>query len=232
MVEDIHFPNLPSYRRAITETSQFPEKREEAYGWDSENPWFEYCVKATEPSLIVEVGTWLGASAVHLATLCKKHGFNAKVICVDTWLGGSEHYANPEWCATLDFKCGYPQLYYGFLRHIIESGCFDRIVPLPLDTKSGAEVLALQHLKPNLIYIDAGHSFDACLADLRNYAPLLDDDGLILGDDFRGQEVARAVGTFVSGAGGGGIFMFVTTSIFSAAESFPTLLITGLSLSW
>lgn len=199
MVDNINFANVPSYQAAIAQTSQFPPKREEAYGWGSTHPWFEYCVKATRPKLIVEVGTWLGASAVHMANLCKRQGIGTKIICIDTWLGAGVHYENPEWRATLDFKCGYPQLYYGFLRYVIDSNCFDMIVPLPLDTKSGAEVLAAHGLKPNLIYIDAGHSFDSCLADLRSYSALVEEDGLILGDDFRGAEIAQAVGVFLGG---------------------------------
>lgn len=198
MVERISFANLASYDAAATQLSQFPAKREEPYGWDSTHPWFEYCITTAKPKLIVEVGTWLGASAVHMAKLCKRQGLGTKIICVDTWLGGSEHYGNPKWSATLDFKFGYPQLYFGFLRNVIESGVFDRIAPLPLDAKSGAEVLAEQRLAPDLVYIDAGHSFEACLADLQNYAPLVHPDGILLGDDFRGGEVARAVGAFLS----------------------------------
>ncbi len=205
--DNINFANIASYRGAIAGTSQFPPKREELYGWDSTNPWFEYCIETTKPKLIVEVGTWLGASAIHMAKLCKKRGLDAKIICVDTWLGASEHYSNPDWSATLDFKFGYPQLYYGFLRNVIEADCFDMIVPLPLDTKSGSEVIAEHGLRPDLIYIDAGHSFDACLSDLRNYASVVDKTGIILGDDFRGTEVAKAVGAFLAGNAGWNLYV-------------------------
>lgn len=198
MVEGLNFANFPSYKTAIEEVSQFPPKREEPYGWDSTHPWFDYCVAATKPKLIVEVGTWLGVSAIHMANLCKREGLETKIVCVDTWLGASEHYSNPKWSASLDFKFGYPRFYFGFLRNVIDSGAFNMIIPLPLDTKSGAEVLAEQHAKPDLVYIDAGHSFDSCLADLRNYAPLVSSDGIILGDDFRGEEVANAVGAFLA----------------------------------
>jgi predicted O-methyltransferase YrrM len=197
MVEEIMFANLPSYLAAKTDQRHFPAKKEEPYGWDSTHPWFAYCVSAVGPKLIVEVGTWLGASAVHMAGLCKQQGIATRIICVDTWLGASEHYSNPTWSATLDFEYGYPRLYHAFLRNVIASGHFGTIMPLPLDATSAAEVMTTLGLKPDLVYIDAGHGFDACLSDLRNYAKLLSADGVILGDDFRGGDVARAVGTFV-----------------------------------
>jgi hypothetical protein len=197
MFEKVMFASLPSYLAARIDQRHFPAKKEEPYGWDSTHPWFAYCVSTVRPKLIVEVGTWLGASAVHMASLCKQHGIDTKIICVDTWLGASEHYSNPTWSATLDFEYGYPRLYHAFLRNVIASGHFGTILPLPLDATSAAEVLIAQGLKADLVYIDAGHGFDACLSDLRNYANVVRDDGVILGDDFRGDEVARAVAAFV-----------------------------------
>ncbi|NNG03050.1 MAG: class I SAM-dependent methyltransferase, partial [Inquilinus sp.] len=52
------------------------------------------------------------------------------------------------------------------------------------------------------IYIDADHSYEGALADLRAWAPKLREDGLILGHDFTDQAdsfgVIRAVADFVA----------------------------------
>ncbi len=46
---------------------------------------------ALRPNLIIEVGSWKGASACFWAELFKQHAIEGAVICIDTWLGGLEH---------------------------------------------------------------------------------------------------------------------------------------------
>jgi hypothetical protein len=61
------------------------------------------------------------------------------------------------------------------------------------------------------VFIDGNHSFEACLEDLRAWAPKIKDDGLICGHDFATHASARdakfgvveAVSTFVSETGYG-----------------------------
>ena len=40
-----------------------------------------------KPKLIVEVGTWKGASAIYMAKICRKLELNTEIVCIDTWLG-------------------------------------------------------------------------------------------------------------------------------------------------
>lgn len=41
-------------------------------GWSSTDPVFEEIIQQLKPRKIVEVGTWKGGSAIHMAELCKK----------------------------------------------------------------------------------------------------------------------------------------------------------------
>ena len=41
-----------------------------------------------EPKIILEIGSWEGASTIAWANSCK----DSTIICVDTWLGSIEHY--------------------------------------------------------------------------------------------------------------------------------------------
>src|SRR5437868_5242522 len=67
-----------------------------------------------KPRIIVEVGSWKGASALFWADLFRKNNIDGVVICIDTWLGGLEQINDtaPGWQIRPYYKHGYPTLYY------------------------------------------------------------------------------------------------------------------------
>lgn len=156
-------------------------------GWDSYNKIFEKLIEEYKPKTIIEVGTWKGASAIHMANICKKNDLNSKIYCVDTWLGGIEHYRgevekNPD--CDLNIKYGYPNLYYIFLSNVFITKNEDTIIPIPNTSLIGSKILEYNKIKADLIYIDGGHEYEDVYSDLKNYYPLLNDNGVIFGDDF------------------------------------------------
>jgi predicted O-methyltransferase YrrM len=166
-------------------------------GWGSEDQVFEALIKAVKPKVIVEVGSWKGASAIHMAKLCTALGLPTKIICVDTWLGSAEHHIYKKWRKDLKFSYGYPQLYFTFLSNVIKCACQNRIIPLPATSGVAFEVLKKKGIRPDLIYIDASHSYAAVLNDLRMYWELLSDNGVLFGDDYlQWGDVTRAVDSF------------------------------------
>ena len=62
-------------------------------GWDSQNPILRKTIAEIRPRLIVEVGTWKGASAIHMGAICRELQLDAEIVCVDTWLGNWQHWA-------------------------------------------------------------------------------------------------------------------------------------------
>ena len=56
-------------------------------GWGANHGIFKQVIKLLRPSTIVELGTWKGASAIHMATLCKQAGITAQILCVDNFIG-------------------------------------------------------------------------------------------------------------------------------------------------
>ncbi|SNS28716.1 class I SAM-dependent methyltransferase [Tropicimonas sediminicola] len=155
-------------------------------GWGSTHFFFRGIIEHLKPSLIVEVGSWKGRSALHMADLCKAAGIkNLEICCVDTWLGTSGIWARKGQVEEeLKLKNGWPMLYFTFMKNVVEAGHQDVITPLPLPSDMGAQVLKRIRARPDLIYIDAAHDYDNCLRDLRNYFELLDDNGILLGDDY------------------------------------------------
>jgi hypothetical protein len=172
-------------------------------GWGSTHPIFEEVIKTIRPKIICEVGTWKGASAIHMATVCATHSIDAKIICIDTWLGTLECYAwkdtRPELHRDLRMINGWPHLYYTFIANVIAAGFADTIIPLPQTSSIAARLLRELNISPDIIYIDASHDYSDVREDLYAYYELVRPGGIVFGDDFIDWPgVTRAVLEFVA----------------------------------
>ena len=153
-------------------------------GWGQHSPIFDTLIEEVRPTLVIEVGTWLGASAVKMAAKLKSLEIDCTVLCVDTWLGSAFHWRDPESREYLGLKNGYPTLYYQFLANIILSGHQDTIIPLPLSSLSASDWLRDLGVSSELIYIDADHEAEAVFTDINSYWKLRTPEGVMFGDDY------------------------------------------------
>lgn len=156
-------------------------------GWGSTDLIFDKLISTVQPKLILEVGTWKGASAIHMANLLKDKDIDAVIVCIDTWLGGLEHLIHKE-DSELGLsklrKHGYPTIYYQFLANVMSQGFQDRIVPFPSTSNIAAKWFEHYQIKADLIYIDSSHDQDDVYDDLENYWKLLTPNGILFGDDW------------------------------------------------
>lgn len=157
-------------------------------GWHSGHPVFRAVLEVLRPAVVVEVGTWKGGSAIHMATEAKALKLNTGIICVDTWLGSPEHIRNPKrnrWMPSLKLQNGYPTIYRTFLANVIEKGCTDIIIPFPATSDNAAVVLKQSKVRAKLVYIDAAHEYEPVMRDLTHYwEDILEPGGLLIGDDY------------------------------------------------
>ncbi|MBW4595852.1 MAG: class I SAM-dependent methyltransferase [Brasilonema angustatum HA4187-MV1] len=156
-------------------------------GWGSTDLIFDKLISTVQPRLILEVGTWKGASAIHMASLLKEKGIDTAIVCIDTWLGGLEHLIHkedPELGLSNLRKHGYPTLYYQFLANVMHQGFQDRIVPFPSTSNIAAKWFEHYQIKADLIYIDSSHDQHDVYQDLKNYWQLLTHGGIMFGDDW------------------------------------------------
>lgn len=155
-------------------------------GWGSTHFFFKEILNYRKPSLIIEVGTWKGMSAMHMADIGKELGIpDLEICCVDTWLGSPGVWTKKNEVADiLKMKDGWPMLYFTFMKNVVERGHHDVITPMPMPSDMGYFVLKQRKVKADMIYIDAGHEYESCKRDLNLYIDLLDDDGIMLGDDY------------------------------------------------
>ena len=165
-------------------------------GWGSDRPLFAE-VMAARPSVVIEVGTWKGASLLHMRSLSPTTQF----IAIDTWLGCSVMF----WTELRDeyrLVGGFPALYQQFIANVLAAGAERDVWPLPITSTAGAHVLAHLGVTAEVIYIDASHEEEDTASELRLYWPLLEPGGTMFGDDYneRWSGVMRAVDAFAARA--------------------------------
>src|ERR1700680_188498 len=167
----------------------------DAFGWHSHLPFISEIVRRVKPKVIIEAGSWKGASAIRMIQLCAEQGIIAHIYCVDTWLGGADHTTKDlaDTQGVMRDRHGWPGIYYQFLHNVQASGLADFITPIPMMTGHGAKLLKEHGIEADLIYIDAGHETLECLCDIESYWPLLKNGATIFGDDYERESVKDAV---------------------------------------
>jgi hypothetical protein len=143
---------------------------------------FGQCIGRLSPSIIIEVGSFVGESAIHMAKLIKAQKRDCAILCVDTWCFGFDHFLGAREKIRPHF--GRPDLYYKFVANVIANGCQDVIVPFAIDSINGARIIRWLGLVPSLVYCDASHEEGDVLRDMNAYWDLLPSGGGLLCDDW------------------------------------------------
>ena len=153
-------------------------------GWDALHPIFTEIINRLQPREIIEVGTWKGGRAVFMANLAKDAGIPVTLLCVDTWLGSSEHWYDAASKQALNLKHGFPMLYPQFLANVIHSGYQDTIFPFPIASAGALTYLKHRSVCVDLIYLDASYEYGRVMADIQGYWDLLRPGGILMGNSF------------------------------------------------
>lgn len=163
----------------------FRDHTSDLQGWVDEGSILFDAIEKLQPEVIVEVGTWKGSSAIAMAKRMKMPNLPGRVVCVDTWLGGIEHMLeNASQANWLQSRHGYPRIYAQFLANVMHAGVEDLIVPVPQTPHIAARLLNHLGVKPNLVYLDASHDALDVSIDLALYWDMLQDGGILVGDDY------------------------------------------------
>ena len=159
----------------------------DVYGF-AQNDLFALYKKVVEifpsGSHFVEVGSFLGKSAVFMAVEIINSGKRIKFDCVDHWRGSEEHYDNE--------KIDVENLYEKFLENI--EPVKNVINPIRADSIDASKLYQPNSL--DFIFIDASHDEQSVKKDLAYWMPRIKEDGMIAGDDINNAGVAKAVKWF------------------------------------
>jgi cephalosporin hydroxylase len=156
---------------------------------------FEKFISNYKPKLIIEIGTFLGWSAITMGSICKKYNLDTKILCVDTWLGSVEHW-RVDLCNELKqydfFQNGTSIMFDNFCKNVISHELENYIIPIPNTSNIAYQIFNHYNIKAELIYIDGDHSYEGVLNDLKLYFNILNSGGIIFGDDVCWEDVNKA----------------------------------------
>lgn len=169
-------------------------RRTVAADWDPRPPaevpgWFHHRGRVLElartyrPRVCVELGTYMGASAIGLAEVVREWG--GTIYCVDTWAAGTlQGPSKPgeKRCPWMVGECAKVLVRCGVSAHI-------RLI-VAQTTEAAA---AWQGPEIDWLYVDADHTGMGCASDLAAWWPHLKVGGIILGDDYQSERYPALV---------------------------------------
>ena len=170
-------------------------------------------------SYMLELGSFIGNSAIGWVKALRAVGKESAVVCIDTWLGD---LAMLHWRGKFleTGKTGTPRLYEQFMINTRAQNVSSQIVPM-----RQSAVVALRYLRdlvvsgrlprPNLIYLDAAHLYPETEFEADAAWEVLAPGGYLVGDDFDQfwPEVQQSVNEFVLRKGAS---EFVDPAVFTA----------------
>ena len=143
-------------RQKLSEVTLDPTPPIDAQGFLTEADVLRELVRAIRPTIVFEFGSWKGSSAAVISTQLRDLCIDHCVVCVDTWLGGVEHFLRPEWYAELYTNNGRPTLWERFAANLLQAGCGEDVYAMHATTSIAHDVFIALGCKADLIYVDAG----------------------------------------------------------------------------
>ncbi|KAF7137244.1 hypothetical protein RHSIM_Rhsim07G0001000 [Rhododendron simsii] len=150
-------------------------------GWGSTGAVFENLIRKVQPRTILEVGTFLGASAIHMAELARGLGLETQIVCLDDfrgWPGFRDRFGD------IKMVNGDVLLLYQFMQNVVHEKASESVVFVPFSSGSGLEKLCEWGVFGDLIAVDAGHDFHSAWSDINRAYKLLTPGGVIFGHDY------------------------------------------------
>ncbi|XP_073062452.1 uncharacterized protein [Primulina eburnea] len=162
-------------------------------GWGSNMPVFEHLIEKVKPKTIIEVGTFLGASAIHMVGLTRKLGLDTQILCIDDFRGWPGYYDEGKGMRMVN---GDVMMLYQFMQNVVRENASDSIMFLSFSTNTALGGLCDWGVYGDLVEVDAAHDFHSAWVDINNAYKVLKPGGIIFGHDIVWVGVRKAVNIF------------------------------------
>ena len=167
--------------------------------WEVIGGWFDYSdlydaavdrAPNDRPSVFVEVGSYLGRSAAYLGQAIQASGKPILLHCVDCW-DGTVPLCDELEKSFQQMERDGKSVYNHFVDNIAACGLSSVVHPIRTLSTVGAQQFADQSC--DFVFIDADHSKEAVLADIRAWLPKVRPGGIIAGHDYNRDSVFEPV---------------------------------------
>lgn len=145
----------------------------------------ECFIKKYKPKTIVEVGSFLGVSAIFMASLMSEDG---RLYAIDNWVWNGEPMYSDAHPQNYGYKLS--KTYEQFLSNVKYFDLTHIIVPVHMDSVQASSQL---NVIADLIYIDGDHGESSVYNDIMHWYPKLSKTGIMCGDDWGFDSVKKAV---------------------------------------
>lgn len=134
-----------------------------------------------EGAAVAEVGVFAGECSVQFLRSPRVRD----LLCVDTWEGGYD-LSGHDVASTADMEA----VFFAFKQRMWASGQAKKCAVFTGTSLQAAAILKRKReIKPlvppiDLVYLDADHSYEATVADIRAWKPLVKPGGILAGHDY------------------------------------------------
>ncbi len=142
-------------------------------GWLSpgqEKCLFELVNKISEDARILELGCYLGRSTTAMAFACK--GTERQIFCIDSFCGNDSDFINGEH----EISWEGDDFVGVFEGNIAQNNLFAHVNHLKGIT---TDIAPYWVRSLDMLFVDAGHTYDAVLADFKAYFPFVNSGGIV-----------------------------------------------------
>lgn len=158
-----------------------------------------------KPYMWLEVGSYIGSSAITTAKVLKQMRLNCGVLCIDPFTGMVDMWADRKAFRThfgllerqnvadgplLMDEFGHSRIYEMFLANVRSRGHQDYVLPLRVSSITGLRLLRTLYEQgrierpPEIIYLDSAHEAGETLLEVQEAWRLLAAPGVLFGDDW------------------------------------------------
>ena len=138
---------------------------------------------------ILELGSFIGSSAVTLGNAVRKVGSATPIVCMDTWLGDVNMWNVKGRMLGPQGLSGEPRLYEQFMTNVRAANLSDIVIPVRAPAMVGLRYLDTmirsgKITAPSIIYLDTAHEYPETVLEMQVAWSILGPGGLLTGDDY------------------------------------------------
>ena len=130
---------------------------------------------------IIEVGSFCGESTLIIGSYLQEKKINFKMTCVDIWNAFPLDHANSFYLSKFNENLKNGKVFTLFKHNLKQANLLKNIKFIKGDSN---KVLKKIKKKFDLIFIDGSHSYNYVCNDIKNSMKLLNNNGILVGDDY------------------------------------------------